>query len=108
MSRLNPWHRWAVALVVTGALPGCAGYRKCGFQGCPGDAAITAQVEALLAQHPALGPPNLVRVKTLDRVVHLTGQVATELQRDVAESVALQAAGEARVVNSIALTSEGK
>jgi osmotically-inducible protein OsmY len=108
MNSLRSRYLWAVALILMGTLPGCAVYRKCGFSGCPGDAKITAEVQALFDQYPALGPPNMLRVKTLDRVVYLTGHVATELQRDLAESVALQAPGEARVVNSIALTYEGR
>jgi osmotically-inducible protein OsmY len=108
MNSLKPWDTLVLALVLAGTLPGCAVYRKCGFNGCPGDANISAEVQALFDQHPVLGPPNMLRVKTLDRVVYLTGQVATELQRDLAESVALQAPGEARVVNSIALTYEGR
>ncbi|MGC2461896.1 MAG: BON domain-containing protein [Steroidobacteraceae bacterium] len=91
------------ALLLLGAVAGCATYQKCGLQGCPGDAETTAKVRTLLDTHPDLGPPNLLRVQTLDHVVYLTGQVAAELQRDTAESVARQAAGDARVVNSIAI-----
>ena len=108
MSSPKQLYALAFALILTGSLPGCAVYRKCGFHGCPGDAKITAEVQALFDQYPVLGPPSLLRVKTLDRVVYLTGQVATELQRDLAESVAREAPGEARVVNSIALTYEGR
>jgi osmotically-inducible protein OsmY len=90
------------AITVTAALPACAVYRKCGLSGCPGDARITAEVRALLDQHAALGPPNLIRVQTLDRVVYLSGQVSTDLQREIAQSIALEAPGVARVVNSLA------
>jgi hypothetical protein len=54
------------AVILTGAFPGCAAYRKCGFSGYPGDAEITAEVRALFHQHPALEPPNLLDVQTLD------------------------------------------
>jgi osmotically-inducible protein OsmY len=47
-------------------------------------------------------------VQTLDRVVYLTGQMATDLQRDTAESVAREAPGPSRVVNTIALTYTGR
>jgi osmotically-inducible protein OsmY len=93
----------AFLIILTNLLCGCAVYsvyRKCGYDGCAGDAQITAEVHALLNQHPELGPPNQVYVQTLDRVVYLSGQVATELQRDTADSVALQARG-ARSVNDI-------
>ena len=54
-------------------------YEKCGFTGCPGDAQITADVEALIQSIPgAASRPNLVYVQTLDHVVYLTGQVNTE------------------------------
>jgi len=101
----------ALAVIQTAALPGCAAYhayRKCGSGGCPGDASITAEVRALLDQHPALGPPNQVYVQTLDRVVYLTGQVATDLQREIAASTAREAPGVHEVVNTIALNYSGR
>jgi osmotically-inducible protein OsmY len=111
MRRYKPLYVLAFVIILTGTLPGCAtysAYRKCGSRGCPGDAKITAEVRALLNQHPALGPPNQVYVHTLDRVVYLTGQVATDLQRDTAESAAREATGASRVVNTIALTYTGR
>jgi osmotically-inducible protein OsmY len=92
-----------VAALLTGILPGCATMRKCGLSGCPGDAEITAQVNALLAQHPALEAPNLLHVQTLDHVVYLYGLVDTDYQRLLAQSVALKASGVSKVVNSIGL-----
>jgi len=96
-----------LAVLLIAVLPGCAVYRKCGFEGCPGDAAITANVEALFRQHSALEPPNLLTVRTLDRVVYLNGLVDTDLQRQTAELMALQAPGVARVVNSIGVSGNG-
>jgi osmotically-inducible protein OsmY len=61
-----------------------------------------------LTQQPALQPPNQVYVQTLDSVVYLTGQVATDLQRDSAEAVAHEASGGSRIVNTIALTYGGR
>src|SRR6267143_5379173 len=84
MSRLKPLYLLAFVLILTGALPGCATYRKCGVEGCPGDAKITANVQALFAQHPELGPPNQIDVQTLDHVVYLNGQVSAGLQRETA------------------------
>jgi osmotically-inducible protein OsmY len=107
----KPLYVLALVIILAGTLPGCAAYRaytKCGSGGCPGDAKITAEVRALLNQHPALGPPNQIYVHTLDRVVYLTGQTATDLQRDTAESVAREATGLSRVVNTIALTCTGR
>jgi osmotically-inducible protein OsmY len=111
MRRCKPLHVLVFVIILTGALPGCAAYsayRMCGSRGCPGDARITAEVRALLNQHPALAPPNQVYVQTLDRVVYLTGQVATDLQRDTAESAAHEATGVSRVTNTIALTYAGR
>ena len=92
------------ALVLTGALPGCAVYGKCGFHGCPGDAQITAEVRALFNQHPVLEPPNLINVQTLNHVVYLYGLVDTDLESEIAESVARRAPGVAKVVNSIGIS----
>jgi len=100
----NQVYALAFALVLTGTLPGCAAYKKCGFGGCPGDAEITAQVRALFDQHPALKPPNLLEVQTLDHVVYLNGVVDTDLERQMAESVAHEARGVTKVVNSIGLS----
>ena len=94
----------AFALVLAATLPGCAAYKKCGFAGCPGDAEITAQVRALFDQYPVLKPPNLLEVQTLDHVVYLNGVVDTDLERQMAESVAHEATGVTRVVNSIGLS----
>lgn len=97
----------ALAVILAALLPGCTAYgayRKCGFGGCPGDAAITREVRALFDQHPALEPPNLLSVRTLDHVVYLSGVVDTDLQSQIAQSVALEATGVARVVNSIGIS----
>jgi osmotically-inducible protein OsmY len=91
----------SAVVFIAAATAGCAAYEKCGFEGCPGDAQITAAVEARLHQHPAVGPPNLIRVQTFDHVVYLYGVLDTELERQIAEGAALEAPGVARVVNSI-------
>jgi osmotically-inducible protein OsmY len=104
----RPGRRYATALalasLLTGIFHGCAADRECGFGGCPGDADITARVTALLAQHPALQAPNLLQVQTRDHVVYLSGLVDTVYEQRLAESVALQAPGVSKVVNSIGLS----
>jgi osmotically-inducible protein OsmY len=92
----------AFGCFLASALAGCAAYDKCGFQGCPGDAKLSAEVQALIAQHPALQPPNLIYVQTLDRVVYLSGMVDTSTERLLAESVAQAAPGVRHVIDSIA------
>jgi osmotically-inducible protein OsmY len=108
MSTPRLMHVSVLMLCVTGMMPGCATYNKCGFRGCPGDASITAKVEAQLEQYPALEAPNSVRAHTLDRVVYLYGLVDTDLERQLAESVALEAGDGARVVDSIAINNLGR
>jgi hypothetical protein len=102
MARPNHPYAWVLCIVLISVLEGCTVYRKCGF-GCPGDAGITAEVHALFDQHPVLEPPNLIHVQTLDGVVYLTGLVDTDLERTIAEDVALEAPGVVKVVNSIGL-----
>jgi len=89
-----------LALMLASVLPACSTFTKCGLKGCPGDAEITAQVEALFKQHTEL-TPNAIGVQSLDHVVYLTGLVDTGLERNIAETVAQQAPGVKRVVNSI-------
>lgn len=92
-------------------LAGCTVYqdlRDCGWRGCPGDAQVTTEVQGLINQHTELLPPNHVYVQTVKRVVYLSGQVATDLQRQDAQSIAAHAKGVHRVVNNIALPYEGR
>jgi osmotically-inducible protein OsmY len=95
--------RLAIGMVALSALAGCAA-QKCGFSACRGDADISAAVEARLIQHPALEPPNLLRVQTHDHIVYLYGLVDTALERETAESVALGTPGVIKVVNSIGIS----
>jgi hypothetical protein len=102
--------RFALAAVAVVSLGGCAAietWNKCGA-GCPGDAEVSAQVRARLAEYPELLAPNHVYVSTLDRVVYLTGEVATDLQRDTAETVARATPGVPRVVDMISLEYNGR
>ena len=109
MGTLKYFLATALAVFLTGALPACATYEKCGLSGCPGDAQITAAVTALLDQHPgAAGSPGAVSVQTLDGVVYLYGVVDTDLMREEAEQIALQAPNVKKVVNSIGVQNAGK
>ena len=95
-----------LALVCT--LAGCAAYRKCGFGGCPGDADVTSQVRALLAQHPSLVSSNAIDVQTWDHVVYLYGLVDTDMERQLLESVAGRANGATRIVNLVGIRNGGR
>ena len=95
-----------LVVLLTGQIAACAAYkeaRQCGYEGCPADEHITAEVKAAFKQHTELLPPNLLYVQTLNGVVYLSGAVATPLQRDTAVSVARGVPYVAHVVNNIAL-----
>jgi len=98
----------ALATCLACALAACAPFEKCGFAGCSGDAQITADVRALFDRHPELGPSGLLSVQTLDGVVYLYGVVDTDLVREEAESIASQARGVKKVVNSLGVTNSGR
>ncbi|HEY0747066.1 MAG TPA: BON domain-containing protein [Steroidobacteraceae bacterium] len=86
-------------LTITGAAPGCAVFPR--SSNPLADEKVTANVEARFGRMPELEAPNLLRVQTIDRVVYLSGTVATGLQRRDAEIAANQAQGVAKVINSI-------
>ena len=93
----------AFALSLVSGCSSYAAYKKCGFGGCPGDREMAAQVQARFDRHAALSPPNLISIRAVDRVVYLNGWVNTDFERQMAESVAAEAPGVVRVVNSIGL-----
>jgi osmotically-inducible protein OsmY len=103
MSKARTSRAMTLGLVAAGALSGCATFEKCGFKGCPGDAEITAEVQALFDKHPDLGTS--IEIQTRDHVVYLYGLVDSPSGSQVAESVALEAPGVTRVVSSIAYRS---
>jgi osmotically-inducible protein OsmY len=99
----------AFILLIAAAFEGCASTSsQCTSESCKGDAKITADVQAKLKEHRELSAPNTVYVQTREGVVYLTGQVATDLQRETAETIAEKTSGVVRVVNSIALTYGGR
>jgi osmotically-inducible protein OsmY len=104
MYSFTPILRAAVSGVILACvMSGCATYSKCGLDGCPEDAKITADVQARLQNDPDLGGLSMVQVRTLNHVVYLTGQVTDGLQRRVAGYIASETKGVARVENSISL-----
>ncbi|MBS0378960.1 MAG: BON domain-containing protein [Proteobacteria bacterium] len=91
-------------------LDGCASYsawRTCGWRGCPGDAQLTSAVRAELQGHADLAA-NPLYVHTSGAVVFLSGQVATDLQRETAADLARAVPGVRRVQNDIALEYDGR
>ncbi|HEV2229862.1 MAG TPA: BON domain-containing protein [Steroidobacteraceae bacterium] len=97
---------FALAFALMIAAGGCATH-PCTDSDCAADAQITAAVQAQLKQYPDLGGANQIYVSTHHRVVYLTGQVTTDLQRDKAQAAAEQIPGVAQVVNTIALSYSG-
>ena len=101
----------AFLLGVTVLLPACSvysTYEKCGFRGCPGDEAISAQVRDQFGRYPTLQPPNIIRVQTLDRIVCLTGEVDTDTERQLADELARHIPHVAGVVDTISLDYAGR
>jgi osmotically-inducible protein OsmY len=94
------------ALSLTAAVSGYAqdgANEKCGSGSCSSDANITSVVQSMLAQHRELQGPDRVYVKTVNRVVYLSGTVASGLHRDLAASVARETPGVTQVVENIGL-----
>ena len=98
----------ALALVLAAvlALGGCA--TSCPAGGCPDDQKLAQAVEAAMAQHTELQAPNQISVQCIRGTVYLNGQVATELQRSTAKSVAKSVPGVQKVVDNIALPYQGR
>jgi len=94
---------WVFIALLASALSGCAlssAIEKCGFRGCTGDAAITAEIVMQFSRCSFL-EPNKITVQTLDHVVYLNGAVVSGLEISTAESIALQVPGVRRVMNSV-------
>jgi osmotically-inducible protein OsmY len=104
MSR--PFFAYTCIAVLICVLAGCATSERCGLEGCLDDAKITARVQAALNQHADLGPPDSIRVHTLNRVVYLDGMVSDGLAKRSAFSIAKKVAGakNVEVVNDIAVS----
>jgi osmotically-inducible protein OsmY len=90
------------AFILAAALPGCAAFPQSSDPAV--NQKITADVEARFRQHPELESPDLIEVRTINRVVYLSGTVSAGSQRDYAESVASRAPGVTKVINSISVT----
>jgi len=101
MKILNPVYSLACALVLAGAVSGCA-TEQSGDKMTDGQ--ITAAVQARINQHPDVGAPDSVHVQTRDHVVYLSGFVGTGLMKQTAEDLARQTPGVTRVVNEIGIT----
>jgi hyperosmotically inducible protein len=102
MNKMKSLYPLTLAFALIAALSGCATYQRCGTEGCPGDAKITAAVQAQLAQHTEIGP--LVEVQTINGVVYLNGLVGQGIQRETAVTVASNTPGVTKVVNNLGIS----
>jgi len=73
-----------------------------------GDARITSDVYALLAEHREFGAPGAVRVQTNNGVVYLNGLVDTDFERRSIESLVTQVPNVKDVVNSVDVRNTGR
>ena len=104
MKKYHPRYVLAVIAILTSVLSACATSGECTTPACVSDTKLSAAVQAQLSQYRELAPPNHVYVNSKNGIVYLTGQVATDVQRQTAESAARATPGVSKVVNSIALT----
>ena len=107
MSRRIRFPALALAAALLCTLAGCALTGTCGAWECPEEAALRADVEARLGQHPELRPPNMIFVIVRGHSVTLHGEVSTEYAQRLATTVAREAPGVTKVVNLVALTYSG-
>jgi len=107
MNKLKIFSFAVIGTVLIGTSSGCAVSGARGLSGSPADDGISAQVRAQLSQYPSFLNANSLRVQTYGHVVYLTGQVDSDDQRELAESVTSEVAGVARVVDTISLNFPG-
>jgi hypothetical protein len=98
----------ALAVALLGTVGGCALPGRCGDHECPEEVAVRTEVEALYSQYPELRPPNQLYVQVHGSLVTISGQVNSEYERRLAESVAHQAKGVAQVVNLVGINYSGR
>ena len=104
MSNARPLHTstFGLALILAGALPGCATFGKCESESCHDDTNITKNIRSELDQQRDV-ESNAISVQTHDHVVYLYGLVASGLESNTAAAIAHEQPGVNEVVNSIAL-----
>ncbi len=101
MNNMRTLSALAFAIVLAGAQSGYAAGRKCESDSSGDDTKIKTDVQALLDGHAEFGPPNSIRVQSVDHTVYLYGLVSTGLEKWTAESIASRVPDVAGVVNSI-------
>jgi osmotically-inducible protein OsmY len=101
MHKPNRLYALTLVWLLAAGLQGCASFGKCDPESCTGDKKITADVYAVIKEHPEFGAPGSIRVQTINGVVYLNGLVETDFQRRSAESLVMQVANVKDVVDSL-------
>ena len=101
MTKSTRLYALTLSLLLAAGLSGCVGFGKCDPATCTGDKKITADVYAMIKEHPEFGAPGTIRVQTFSGVVYLNGLVETDFGRRSAESLVMQVANVKDVVNSL-------
>jgi osmotically-inducible protein OsmY len=107
MKHLTPAGATCAALLLA-TLAACSTPQKCTPTTCTDDQRLNQAVKAALYSDTAMRAPNLVYASTRDGVVYLTGTVATDLQKQSAESHARSVSGVLDVVNSISVDNSAR
>jgi hypothetical protein len=108
MGRLRRLGNLVLALALLVTIVGCATTGECGYRECPAEMAIRVSVEQRFEGFPELRPPNSLYVQVHGHRVILSGQVNSEYERRLAESVAAAVAGVTGIVNFIGLTNSSR
>jgi osmotically-inducible protein OsmY len=101
MHKPNRLYALTLVWLLAAGLQGCASFGKCDPESCTGDKKITADVYAVIKEHPEFGAPGSIRVQTINGVVYLNGLVETDFQRRSAESLVMQVPNVKDVVDSL-------
>jgi osmotically-inducible protein OsmY len=99
---------FTLAMVVSGAVSGCAGFGRCSPEYCASDKTTLAELNETLASHRELGAPAAIHSQVINGVAYITGVVDTDLEVRRAESIAMQVPGVKDVVNSLTTRNTGR
>jgi osmotically-inducible protein OsmY len=104
--RISSRNAGLVSVVLVGLLSGCAAYQKCGFDGCPGDAQLSAAVHER-AQASSVLRGNLLHIQVLDGVVYVSGMVDSDFEHEQINALFKSVPGVKSVINTTGVTTHG-
>jgi hyperosmotically inducible protein len=96
----------AVLALAASLLAGCAAFEKCETDACAQDAKLRDEVRQQINARSSLRFFN-IDIQTRDRAVYLGGLVDTEVDRSMAEQIAMAVPGVTKVVNGLTLMGNG-